>query len=56
MAITFDEVSVDLREPETRSPAEASASAAPSTGPEVEERVEQWLRLRGERDQRLLAD
>jgi hypothetical protein len=55
MAITFDEVSVDLREPEADAPAKPSA-AAPAGGPEIEERVEQMLRVHAERRLRLVAD
>jgi hypothetical protein len=52
MAITFDEVSVDLREPEADAPAKPSAAG----GPEIEERVEQMLRVHAERRLRLVAD
>jgi hypothetical protein len=54
MPITFEEVDVDAREPE-REAAPAPAPAA-NAGAEVEEKIEQFLRLRGERERRLCAD
>jgi hypothetical protein len=56
MPITFDEVSVDVREPEARTPAAPPEATAPAGAPDIEERVEKMLRLRGERERRLLAD
>lgn len=58
MAITFDEVCVEVAEPQrdtTPAPA-AAAGAASAAAPELLEQVEWALRLRTERQQRLCAD
>ncbi|EHR71174.1 hypothetical protein BurJ1DRAFT_2339 [Burkholderiales bacterium JOSHI_001] len=58
MAITFDEVSVEVAEPRrdsTPAPAAAACSAS-AAAPELLEQVELALRLRTERQQRLCTD
>lgn len=55
MAITFDEVNVDVREPAAPAPAAPAAHTAPG-GPELDERVEHLLRICSERELRLRAD
>lgn len=58
MAITFDEVSLDVFEPVPLGPGAAAAPTAPAPagGPEIAQRLEQLLRERSERALRLLAD
>ena len=54
MAITFDEVSVDVSEPPRETAPAAAASAAPA--PDLHEQIERALLLRAERQQRLQTD